>query len=66
MLRNLKFSAHSQFMWGFTIYLMHLPDYLRGRTYKIQIQCRMCGRAFMNDRELDIHIRTDHRVYVIV
>lgn len=46
-------------MWGLGIYLMHLADYLRGRTYKIQ--CRTCGRTFKNDRELDVHIRTDHR-----
>lgn len=46
-------------MWGLSIYMMHLADYLRGRTNKMQ--CRMCGRIVKNDRELDVHIRTDHR-----
>ena len=38
---------------------MHLADYLRGRKYKIK--CRSCGRAFTDEKELDIHIRTHHK-----
>jgi hypothetical protein len=46
-------------MWGLTIYLMHLADYLRGRKYKMK--CRLCGRVFKDEKELDIHIRTNHK-----
>ncbi len=46
-------------MWGITIYLMHLVDYFRGRKYKIK--CRSCERVFKDEKELDAHIRTDHK-----
>jgi zinc finger double-stranded RNA-binding protein len=46
-------------MWGVTIYLMHLVDYFRGRKYKIK--CRLCRRIFKNERDLDTHMRTDHK-----
>lgn len=45
-------------MWGIGIYLIHLVDYLRGRRNKMR--CVQCGRIFKDDRELDMHIRTDH------
>ena len=38
---------------------MHLADYIRQR--KCKMKCRLCGRVFKNDNELDTHIRTDHR-----
>jgi hypothetical protein len=46
-------------MWGITIYLMHLVDYFRIEKYKIK--CRLCGSVFKNERDLDTHIRTDHK-----
>jgi len=45
--------------WGITIYLMHLADYFRGR--KNNIKCRSCGRVFKDEKELDTHIRNDHK-----
>lgn len=45
-------------MWGFTVYLMHLADYLTRRKYKIQ--CRVCGRDFENNGKLVVHTKTDH------
>jgi rRNA maturation endonuclease Nob1 len=47
------------FMWGITIYLMHFVDYFRGRKYKMK--CRSCGRVFKDEKELDTHIRIDHK-----
>ena len=32
-------------MWGFTIYLIRLADYLYGRRYKNK-KCDICGKKF--------------------
>jgi len=45
--------------WGITIYLMHLADYFRGR--KNNIKCRSYGPVFKDEKELDTHIRNDHK-----
>jgi hypothetical protein len=41
-------------MWGLTIYLMHLADYLHGRKYKMK--CRSCGRVFKNSNGIPVRI----------
>ena len=46
-------------MWNFTIYLTHLANYLCRRGNKMY--CTQCAQGFKNDRELDEHIRTEHR-----
>ena len=55
----LSLNDPSYFMWGLTIYLMQIADYLRGRKFKIK--CRSCGREFKDEKELDAHIRTDDK-----
>jgi hypothetical protein len=52
-------------MWGFGIYLMRLADYLKGRKDRRQrLQdtkvCRVCGRNFSDEEELDKHTRKEH------
>ena len=46
-------------MWGITIYLMHLVDYLQGR--KDKKTCKMCNYIARNERQLDIHMKKEHR-----
>jgi hypothetical protein len=58
-LRILNFNVHYSLMWGIGIYLIHLVGSILGRRNKMH--CTQCGRIFKDDRELDIHIRTDHR-----
>lgn len=45
-------------MWGFVIYLMRLADYVTAKRNKFH--CTQCGRVCNDERELDVHIRTDH------
>jgi hypothetical protein len=46
-------------MFGLTIYLMYLADYLTGR--KNKIFCKLCGIELKSDKDLDIHIRNNHK-----
>ena len=46
-------------MWGITIYLMHLVDYLQGR--KDKKTCKICNYIATNERQLDIHMKKEHR-----
>jgi hypothetical protein len=46
-------------MFGLSIYLMYLADYISGR--KNKLVCRMCGLKLKTESELDIHIRNDHK-----
>jgi len=46
-------------MFGLTIYLMYIADYLFGR--KNKIFCKLCGIKLRSDQELDTHIRYNHR-----
>lgn len=45
-------------MWGLTIYLMQLADYIQGR--KDRTTCRICNKVLKNGEELDRHIRKEH------
>ena len=45
-------------MWGLTIYLMRLADYIQGR--KDRMTCRICNKVLKNEAELDRHIRKEH------
>jgi hypothetical protein len=47
-------------MWGFTIYLMALADYLSGRKYKKRMKCNVCGKKFNSITETEQHIRQAH------
>ena len=54
-------------MWGFTIYLMRLAEYLQGRKYRKKLEegrkeivCRVCGNNFNKQEELDKHVTTKH------
>jgi hypothetical protein len=52
-------------MWGFSIYLMRIADYLRGRELRRKRLggskvCRVCGRKFDEEDELDVHTRDEH------
>lgn len=49
-------------MFGLTIYLMYLADYLLRR--KNKIICGLCGLALKTETELDAHIRSDHKYNV--
>ncbi|AFU60188.1 zinc finger C2H2 domain-containing protein [Candidatus Nitrososphaera gargensis Ga9.2] len=44
-------------MFGFTIYLMHLADYLQGRKDRT---CPICKRRFDTFKEMDIHRQKEH------
>lgn len=46
-------------MWGITIYLMHLVDYLQGR--KDKKTCEICNYIAGNEGALDIHMKKEHR-----
>ena len=46
-------------MWGITIYLMHLVDYLQG--LKDKKTCKICNYIARNERQLDIHMKKEHR-----
>ena len=46
-------------MWGITIYLMHLVDYLQGR--KDKKTCKICNYLARNERQLDMHMKKVHR-----
>jgi hypothetical protein len=45
-------------MWGITIYLMHLVDYLQGR--KDKKTCNICNYIAKDEKELDSHIKKEH------
>ena len=47
-------------MWGFTIYIMRLADYLTGRRYKRRMQCDVCGQKFGSISETEEHRRKAH------
>jgi uncharacterized C2H2 Zn-finger protein len=38
---------------------MQLADYLHGR--KNKINCKLCGRLFKDEKELDMHIKSAHK-----
>jgi hypothetical protein len=40
-------------MFGLTIYLMYLADYLSGKN---KIFCKLCGIKLSSDKDLDTHI----------
>ena len=46
-------------MWGITIYLMHLVDYLQGR--KDKKTCKICNYVSRNEGQLDIHMKKEDR-----
>jgi hypothetical protein len=46
-------------MWGLSIYLMQLADYIHGR--KNKMDCKLCGRSFKDKRELDLHTESAHK-----
>jgi hypothetical protein len=52
-------------MWGLGIYLMRMADFLRGRELRRRRLggskvCRVCGRKFDEEDELDVHTREEH------
>ena len=47
-------------MWGFTIYLMRLADYLRGRKRKKERACDVCNQKFGSIEEMEEHRRISH------
>lgn len=47
-------------MWGFTIYLMRLADYIRGRKYEKRMKCNLCGQKFPSIVETEEHRRINH------
>ena len=52
-------------MWGLSIYIMRLADYIKGRKVRRQrLQdtkvCRVCGRNFNSEEELDKHTIDQH------
>jgi hypothetical protein len=46
-------------MWGITIYLMHLVDYLQGR--KDKKTRKICNYIARNEGQLDIHMKIEDR-----
>ena len=46
-------------MWGLSIYLMQLADYLRGR--KNKVNCKLCGKTFKDGNQLESHTRNEHK-----
>ena len=48
-------------MWGMTIYLMRLVDYLQGR--KDKKTCRICNYTAKNEIELERHVKKEHEKY---
>jgi hypothetical protein len=45
-------------MWGFTMYLMRLADYLQGK--KDNRACRICNYVAKNETELSNHMQKEH------
>lgn len=45
-------------MWGITMFLMRLADYIQGQ--KDKRTCRICNYRAKNERELNIHIQKEH------
>jgi hypothetical protein len=45
-------------MWGITMYLMRLADYLQGRKYKKT--CRICNYIAKNEKSLNDHMQKEH------
>ena len=45
-------------MWGITMYLMRLADYLQGR--KDKKTCRLCNYIAKNENALNNHIQKEH------
>jgi len=45
-------------MWGITILLMHLADYIQGR--KDKRTCIMCNYVAKNEKELNEHLAHVH------
>ncbi len=45
-------------MWGITIFLMRLADYLQGQ--KDKRICRTCNYRAKNEGELNNHIQKEH------
>ena len=45
-------------MWGITIYLMRLADYLQGR--KDKRTCTKCNFVAKNESELNDHMKKEH------
>jgi hypothetical protein len=47
-------------MWGITIYLIRLADYIQRR--KDRMTCSICNKVLKNEIELDKHLRKEHAV----
>lgn len=47
-------------MWGITILLMRLADYLSGR--KDNKTCKVCNYQAKDESELDMHYRREHPI----
>ena len=45
-------------MWGITMYLMRLADYLQGR--KDKKTCRICNYIAKNESTLTNHMQKEH------
>ena len=45
-------------MWGITMYLMRLADYLQGDTDKKT--CRICNYIAKNETALSTHMQKEH------
>lgn len=45
-------------MWGITMYLMRLADYLQGR--KDKKTCRICNYIAKNENSLNDHMQKEH------
>jgi hypothetical protein len=45
-------------MWGITMYLMRLVDYLQGR--KDNKTCRICNYIAKNEKSLNDHMQKEH------
>ena len=45
-------------MWGITMYLMRLADYLQGR--KDKKTCRICNYIAKNETALSTHMQKEH------
>lgn len=46
-------------MWGITIYLMRIADYLKGR--KDKKTCRICNYIAKDEKILNDHMKKEHR-----
>ncbi len=46
-------------MWGFTIYLMGLADYLTGRKHR-KSTCDICKKGFDTIEQMETHRRNEH------